>query len=347
MKSNKILVLGYLGYITNQLDGQTLKTRSIYELLKSKEKAIGNVEYFDTQSFQHSKLSIFQLLFEIAQCNYLIYLPAQKNLRFLFPSIYYLCKLMKTEILYLVVGGWLSNFLEDKKIIVSHLKRIKGIFVETTSLKRNLEDKFKFENVNWFPNFRNHSFVPEFKINSTELKIVFMARINRLKGLDVVFNLSDYCFKKKISSKIIIDFYGPIEDSDYEYFTKEIEAHTNTRYKGIIQPNFVYSTLSEYDLLILPTKYYTEGFPGSILDAYISGIPVIVTKWENASEFVIDQVTGYIVPFEKGERNLNNLVLNLLENKELLLKLKHQAYTKSKEYSRESAWAIIMPYLKK
>lgn len=33
-KKTKVLVLGYFGYMTNQLDGQTVKTRDVYRLAK-------------------------------------------------------------------------------------------------------------------------------------------------------------------------------------------------------------------------------------------------------------------------------------------------------------------------
>ena len=44
----RILVLGYFGYLTNQLDGQTVKTRDVYRLVKEQSKDY-SVDYFDTQ----------------------------------------------------------------------------------------------------------------------------------------------------------------------------------------------------------------------------------------------------------------------------------------------------------
>lgn len=29
-----ILIIGYFGYVTNQLDGQTIKTRNVFDLIK-------------------------------------------------------------------------------------------------------------------------------------------------------------------------------------------------------------------------------------------------------------------------------------------------------------------------
>lgn len=344
-KFNNVLVLGYFGYVTNQLDGQTIKTRNIYELLKLKEEDIGVVECFDTQCFRQSKLNLIKMFIAIMNCRKLVYLPAHSNLKYLFPLIYILTKIKKIDIMYLVVGGWLTEYLQNKKIHVFFLKRIKGVFTETTSLKENLENTFSLENVHWFPNFRNQSFLPEFKSESTRLKVVFMARINQMKGLDTVFHLADYCIKNNLSSMIHIDFYGPIENSEYKYFTNRVQLHSNIKYVGVIQPDLIYSTLAKYDLLILPTKYYTEGFPGSILDAYISGIPVVVTNWKHAHEFVQDGITGFIVPFENGEQQFIDSIISLYEDRSLLNRMKQNAYQKSKEYSSDRAWEIIEPYL--
>ena len=49
----KNLVLGYFGYRINQLDGQTVKTRDLFRLLKEHEG--NNTVFFDTQEFQYKK----------------------------------------------------------------------------------------------------------------------------------------------------------------------------------------------------------------------------------------------------------------------------------------------------
>ena len=63
----KILVLGYFGYQTNQLDGQTVKTRDVYRLAKE-QLTNCDVEYFDTQSLHKSKLLLFKMFFKVMCC---------------------------------------------------------------------------------------------------------------------------------------------------------------------------------------------------------------------------------------------------------------------------------------
>lgn len=340
-----ILVLGYFGYITNQIDGQTIKTRNMYELLKDKNEVLGPVAYFDTQQLQFNRLSLFKMVWQIITCKKLVYLPAHNNLKYIFPFIYFLCKLRGIEILYIVVGGWLAEYLKTKKIHVALLSNIRGIFPETEKLKHKLVQQYGFNNITVLPNFRIHSFTPSFKQDPNIFKIVFMARITRMKGIDVVFKLAERVERQKpLSPPIIIDFYGPVGKGEEKYFTMQLKKTKVVSYKGVLEPEKIYSTLDQYDCLVLPTRYKSEGFPGTILDAYISGVPVIVSNYPNASEIVDAGKTGFI--FEMGEEEgFYQYIYMLYRNRELLLQMKKNAYEKSKMYSQESAWDVIRDYI--
>src|SRR5690554_5744840 len=111
----KVLVLGYFGYETNQLDGQTIKTRSNYSLLKSKEgKHFSEVSYFDTQTFQKNSLNLLRAFRAISKTKVLYYIPARKNLKYLFPIIYIISKLYRVDVHLIAVGGWLDTYLSSK-----------------------------------------------------------------------------------------------------------------------------------------------------------------------------------------------------------------------------------------
>ena len=82
---NRILVLGYFGYNTNRLNGQTVKTRDIYRLAGEQLNAI--VDFYDTEEAKFNKLSLFKMLWKLMRCNELFYLPAYNNLKLVFPLI--------------------------------------------------------------------------------------------------------------------------------------------------------------------------------------------------------------------------------------------------------------------
>ena len=335
----------HFGYLNNQLDGQTIKTRNIHQLLQLKLSKDNEIYIFDTQCFKHSKFSFLNMLWKIFRCNRLVYLPAENNLKYLFPIIFVLCWLIRSKILYFVVGGWLVEFLESKRLHVVLLSNVQAILSESNDLSNSLTKHYHLKNVITFPNFRIHSFTPTFVQNKDFFRIVFMARINRMKGIDYVFNLAEYLENIHIGKKpIIIDFYGPVEKKDEEYFHTQLNKHNILSYRGILQPEDIYKTLNNYDLMVFPTKYYTEGFPGTVLDAYISGLPIVATHWKHATDFIIQDKTGYIVPFENSEKDFINSVLKIYKDDNLSLKMKQNAYERSKNYSIINTWKIIEKY---
>lgn len=340
----KVLVLGYFGYRSNQLDGQTIKTRNIMRLL---QENIGPVDWFDTQDIRVRKVSLFKMFWKIGKCDTLIYIPAQANLKFFFPFIYLLSCVARVRIHYFIVGGWLYEMAGHLPLHRFMLKRICGIHSETNLLKENLTQGFGFGNVDVFPNFRFFDFEHEECRWHEGLRLVFMARIRKEKGLGAIFSLGDFIERKGLQDKIIIDFYGPLFIEDEDYFLKGVERYPFMNYRGLLSPEQIYRILQHYDALLLPTRYFTEGLPGSVVDAYISGIPVIVTKWQYADEFVQNNETGIIIPFNDGQAELNQAVCELLTDPEKLLDMKRKALRKSRDFSAETAWSLMKDLLDK
>jgi len=341
----KILVLGNFGYNTNKLDGQTIKTRNIYELLCSKIN--DDVFYFDTSSLKNHKFRIFTIFRQVCKCDRLVYLPAHGNLRFLFPIIYFFSLCFGFKIVYVVIGGWLVEFLSNKPFHRFCLKKITVICTETKLMKKNLIEVYSFSNVIVLPNFRRFIDSPEKKnanLLQNKLNVVFMARIQMKKGLDYIEDICKFISDAGFDDKIQIDFYGQVDEIDSAFFKGIVDQYPFVRYLGALLPQQIHLTLSQYDILLLLTHYYTEGFPGTILDAYIAGIPVIVTNWKHAHEFVDDKKTGYIVPFKNGTDKVVNILTSLVENKSVLQPMKQAAKSKSLEFSEEAVWNTLSCY---
>ena len=342
MKSgkNKVLVLGYFGFENNQLDGQTVKTRNIYKMLKSKESSdFQSISYFDTQTFQNSKFNLFKVFKLIAKTDLLFYLPAQNNFKYIFPFIYSFCKLTNTKIHYIVVGGWLATHLKSKPLHKWMLSNINGIYPQTRQLTHDLNVDYGLTNVHQLNNFRMVE-RPNLKPRSSDLiRLVFMARVHPLKGANTLFKLVEQIKAENIKN-VEIDMYGPIYAQYSQDFQSLLANQTIISYKGILQPEEIYSTLINYDLMLFPTQYFTEGFPGSILDAYIAHLPVIATKWKYAEEFIESGNSGVIVDFE-NEQEFVTETIKLIQNPDLLKQLKRGAMAQSEKYSPEKAWNTI------
>ncbi|MGO3653844.1 MAG: glycosyltransferase family 4 protein [Sphingobacterium sp.] len=331
---NRILVLGYFGYVTEQLDGQTIKTRNLFQLLKNKGQ---DVDYFDTQVFKVSKLSIFKLIKKLIWSTKVYYLPAQNNLKYIFPVLFVLSKFFSFNIFYFVVGGWLTEFLKDKRIHISLLRRIKLILVETNQLKVELSSEFQIEKVILFPNFKFQIDSPVRKRDENKIRLVFLSRINRKKGLDFLFSLSDRLVNV---DNVEIFCYGPVNDEDKVYFYSQLKTHTNLTYGGTVPFTDVVNVLSTFDVFIFPTKYFTEGLPGVIIEAYFAGIPVVATRWKYAQEFIDDGKSGLLVEWDNFEDFLDKIQL-LIDNPVLLNQMKESAKIYGRNYSEEKGWELL------
>lgn len=339
----KLSVLGAFGFVYPHYDGQTIKSRNLLELL---QKNCEGVDYFEAQRLKKNKLSLAVMLWKVITSKTVYYLPAQNNLTYLFPIIYVLSRLFNTRLHYFVVGGWLVEILENKAWHRKALSKIAGIHCETQFMRNALETSYGFKNVDVFPNFRINDFVPTAHHEEGKLKLVFMARIIKMKGLDLIFKLGDYLIENGLQNKISVDFYGPQqnEDNDIEYFNYNLTKYPFMNYYGALEPSNIYSTLEKYDAMLLPTHFYTEGLPGSILDAYIAGIPVIVTKWKHATEFVDDGKSGIIIPFEDDGKALFDAIMKFFNNTQMLDRMKALANEKWHEFSSEKALELIKNY---
>lgn len=337
IKNKKILVFGYFGYITNQLDGQTVKTREIYNLIKEK---CSIVTYVDSQEFHYNLTSVFRFFIKLIKCDSLIWLPAQNNLKWFFPIILLFSKIFKFDINYIVIGGWLSSNLKKLPFHRRYLKKIRAILVENKTTINELQTIYGYDNLLVIPNFRRSIPVLNMRKYDGRLKIVFMARINIMKGLDIINRLIEF-----LPGNVTITFYGPINDQDKYYFENMISKHMQLSYGGCLNPDQIPSILSKYDIMLFPTRFFTEGFPGSVLDAYRAGIPVIATEWKHAHEFIIDKETGFIVDFENPLKEIIELIKVLNDTPKMLNNMKVRAYEEAKKYTTDAAWAVLSQIL--
>lgn len=341
------LVLGYFGYRTNKLDGQTVKTRNVYKLLA--ECVNDKIEFYDTEEFKYDRLSILSMFRKVIRCKNLCYLPAHGNLRTIFPIIYCLSVIFRIKIHYFVVGGWLKEFLENRLVIRQMLAKISGIHVETHKLKQKLEDSYHFENVDIFPNFRNFSYdIKRFESEQQSyigkkgyMRIAFVSRVEQSKGLDTLVKVANTLSLKGFSDRIIFDFYGQKRDG---YYDAHLSGNGMFDYKGVLQPEAVLDTLQKYDALIFPTHYEGEGCPGILVEALSVGLPIIASDWKYNSEFVENGVNGFLCEALNAVA-YTEAIMTLADNPKMRQIMARQSYLKSRFFSVDRAKVLLVGML--
>lgn len=348
---DRILVIGCFNDKTGRLDGQIVKTRDIYAMLEERlDNKKSKLDRFNTLIVRDNVFLLFQLLLKLIWCNKVILIPADHNLEKFFPLLYRFSKLKKYDIVQLCVGGWQVDFFIGRGNWNAHPKQMemsrncKAFLPEIEKVNYELKTICHFENCEVFPNFRRN--IPEVsKVNnSDELKIVWLARINKEKGYDIVFNLAEEIEAKQLN--ITITFFGKVADEDKEEFNMLLRKHEGcVFYKGQLSAEKIPETLCDYDVMAFPTRYYTEGFPGTVLDAYIAGLPVLATEWMHAKEFIEDGDSGFIVPFNNPQEVFNKRIFQLYYDREMLNRMKKKSRDRVYLYTEERAWNILKKYL--
>ena len=129
--------------------------------------------------------------------------------------------------------------------------------------------------------------------DSVVLKIIFIGRISRFKGIDILINAV-----KSIKGKIELDIYGQVCEEDYALYCKTISADMqNVRWQGTIPPEEVVSTIKKYSLLCLPSAF-SEMSPLVIQEAFAAGVPVLASDVYGNAEQIKEGINGWLFKFK-------------------------------------------------
>ena len=142
-----------------------------------------------------------------------------------------------------------------------------------------------------------------------------------------------------------LDIYGCVDSGQLEWFEEVSAKFTQEiRYCGIVPYDKSVETLKDYFALLFPTFFAKEGIPGTIIDAYAAGLPVIASKWGGFYDIIEDGVTGIGYPWMKNEL-LEGILEELLQEPNRILDLKKNCLKKVQDYLPENAMAIILEKL--
>lgn len=329
----KCLIVGKFAQKHNIMDGQTVKCKTIYDALTDKYGE-NNVTLVDTYNWKKNPIKVFFRCFKgFRNHENIIMLPAQKGVKIFAPLFTKLQKIYKRKIYYVVIGSWLYKKIQNDNGLKKSLIKFNGIFVETNKLKNDLESA-NFKNVVLMRNYKNITPIDSqsiklFDKKNETLKVCIFSRVNREKGIIDAINVVKNLNEKKC--KIQLDIYGMVEKQFEMEFNKYLNENSDyVYYKGIIDSSKSVDIIKKYDLLLFPTKYLTEGIPGTIIDSYAAGVPVLVSSWENCYD-IIDKNTGIIYKF--GDINdFQEKLKYVYYNREKIYKMKRKCLEKSIDY---------------
>ena len=322
-------------------NGETAKNQQLFEFLND---TYTRVILVDTINWKRDLFTLIKLV-------KLLYI--NRNVHFIFSIctisayriscfIKYFVPKKRNDFFYFVIGNTLPGGIAQGNFKVATYSFYKKIFVEglsSTVILNNL----KMSNVVHLPNFKKFAKSENCNINvrneePSVLKFVFLSRINQSKGVSLILDAWEVLNELGYGKEIEISFFGP-EDEDrifMDTFKKRVSTIQNSQYLGYLNLNNLvsYDVLANYNMMIFPSIWRGEGFPGVFVDAFISGIPVMASDWNLNSEVVLDGVNGLLIEPNSSSAIVEN-VIRILENKKILVSMSEKAFESSFKFSRD------------
>lgn len=211
---------------------------------------------------------------------------------------------------------WGYNILNDAQAVVALTKdeqkqyQKMGISSDKIKIIPNGIDLSEYQHLPAKGGFRK-----KYGIKTDEKVILFLGRINKIKGIDLLINTFSDISKELDMVKLVI--VGP--DEGYLTYIKQIIIDLKLSNKVIFTgPIYKKDKLKAYvdaDVYVLSSRY--ETFPNTVLESFACGTPVVVTKNCGIAD-IIDKNSG--IAADRDIQHLKQAITTLLTDEKLMFK---------------------------
>lgn len=292
---NKVILVGAINEGNMPTCGETMKNQLF---VKRFNELFDEVITVDTINWKRRPWVLVKLFFTLLfNRRAKVIISASSAASKLISFLYYipLCK----DVYFWVVGGDLHIGIQRGLYNMKALASLRYILVQGRSMVESLE-KLGLTNVVHVPNSKPITFLPLIvrKQDGQPYRFVFLSRVHPDKGITEIIAATKQLNDNGLQDRFVVDLYGKVDSGYAKQFYSDISTLGNVAYKGFLNltSNSGYQTLSAYDVMLFPTYWNGEGFPGIVIDANVSGLPIIASDWNMNKEVVVDGETGYIIP---------------------------------------------------
>ena len=299
--------IGFIGRIDpdeTMVDGQTVKTRTLYRYLVRRFGA-SNIRVVDTRDYRRETGRVVrELLRCLHECDDVVVLLSSGGRRTLFPILWLASTALGVRIYHDLIGGSLADDVEadPSGLLVHYLNSFEVNWVETRALADRLS-ALGVRNASHLPNFKDVDDVdvdPHAPPSGPPYRLCTLSRVTPEKGIDNAVR-AVAAINGDGPPMVTLAVFGPIEPSYEERFRRLVDSVPHVRYAGRVPPERAAAAVSGHFALIFPTEWTGEGVPGTIIDAMHAGLPVVASRWRYYCEMLQDGVTGLSYDFDRPE----------------------------------------------
>lgn len=329
-------------------DGQAIKTNILTEEL---EQAFGGEQVcrINTYGWKKHPAALFaRCVAAVRCCTDVIFMTDAGGIK-VYPWLLRAANIAGTcRLHYVVIGGWLCGYLEKHRLLARWLKKFDGIYVETETMRKAME-ALGFSNIVVMPNCKRLTVLKEEELvhcKEEPYRLCIFSRIMREKGVPEAVEAVSSINQRAGREVYTLDLYGQVDPDQQDWF-ENLKARfpPYIRYCGTVDYHRSVEVLKDYFALLFPTKFYTEGIPGTIIDAYAAGIPVISSRWESFGD-ILDDETCISYPFG-DEKGLPAALEAVAENPDLLRNKKIACLRRARAFTPEQVMGILISRINK
>ncbi len=338
-KKRKATYFGFMPKSEHVIGGGEVKTKTVLKALEKSNK-FERIIAVDTSNWKKNIMSLaFKLLIGMIKTKYIIIVQSTSAFLSILPILNIMSKFFKNEIHFIPVGNCLiSNF--DKISKIKQINKIKGVYVQSESIKTKL-DTIGVRSVHVMHNFKYiNSYLVPYQ-SELPLKFVYLSRISEEKGIFECLDVFKKINHNSKRGKCVLDIYGIIDEKIAVQFEEIVNNSDIFSYRGIIKPEESSTIIRKYFMLVFPTKYDGEGFPGTVIDAFAGGVPLLVSRFSNFKDMLNDHVDCISFEFNNYE-DMYDKLLYCIDHTEEINAMRIHSHHKYSRYTPEREINILL-----
>ena len=331
----RVVVLGHFAFGLDKANGQTIKTKVIGNELR---RVFGDSEvgFEDTMGGWRFLIRLPLIILRMLRhYDNVVILPAYKGVRVIVPLLVTMNLLFHRKLHYAVIGGWLPSYAKAYPVLRFYLKRIDKIYVETHHMADSLTNDYKFKNIVVMPNCKPLDMLKEEDVPTylqAPFRLCTFSRVMKEKGIEDAVNAVNAANRQLGEKTFTLDIYGLIQKGQETWFRQLMsEQPEEIRYGGIIPTNDSTPVLRNYFSLLFPTRFRTEGFAGTLIDAMAAALPPIASNCPSNIELIDDGTTGLLFPLGSQDA-MTDILIKIGHNPSLIQQMRLPCLRRSMEY---------------
>lgn len=330
-KRNRVALIGAFGGNEPTTTGRTIRTRILYHELAQR---YGRENVIRISTEVNSGLRLFlRTAIGVSRADIIMPFVSEGGMHLLFPFLGFLARHTGKKVYNSIIGGYIPTALRKYPRAVRGMQAFEVNWVQMPSMVSELK-KAGLENAEFLPNAKPYKILDRKELNASRmrpLRVCTFSRVIRDKGIEEAIEAVKQVNEKGIP--VGLDIYGEIYEGYRDTFRMLMRhAPVYVRYCGIVDYHKNVDVLKKYYLLLFPSVYIAEGFPGTLTDAFFSGTPAIATDWNYNGELLEHGRTGFLYdPEDTGQ--LAELLEYALQNPYLIEEMRLNCIREAQKYT--------------